>query len=45
MNIGVPTLKDKGNTIIDDEKKANILNNQFSGVFSEKDEITPVMHQ
>ena len=42
-NVGVPPFRDKGKTIIDDEKNGNILNNQISSIFSEKDDITPVM--
>ena len=37
-NIGVSPLQVQGKLHINDKKKANILNNQFSRVFSEKDD-------
>ena len=40
-NDGVAPLRDSGHLHIDDAKKANILNNQFSSVFSKPDDIVP----
>ena len=40
-NVGVSALEDNGRTCIDDLEKANILNSQFSSVFSKEDDISP----
>ena len=40
-NDGVAPLRDKGQIHIDDTEKANILNSQFSSVFSKPNGLTP----
>ena len=42
-NMGISPLKDKGILYTDDKDKANILNEQFSSVFSQKDCVTPTI--
>ena len=42
-NMGISPLRHNGKIYVDDRERANILNNQFASVFTESDDITPVL--